>query len=612
MLKKTPIELLAPARNASTGIAAINHGADAVYIGGSKFGAREAAGNEISEIEQLVNYAHLFHAKVYVTINTIIFNNELQEVEKLIHSLYAIGVDAIIIQDMGILEMNLPPIPIHASTQTHNESIEHIMFLQEAGFQRVILARELSISEIKEIKKETNIELEAFIHGALCVSFSGQCYFSQAITGRSANRGACAQPCRSSYNLIDDKGNILANSKHILSLKDLNQSANIEALIDAGITSLKIEGRLKDTDYVKNVTAHYRNLIDSILAKKPEYRKSSSGTVSLSFEPNPSRSFNRGFTSHFAAGRQLGQATINTQKAIGQYAGTVKYVSQNSFTLDSSIEIANDDGLCFFNKKNTLVGIKVNRVANGEIYPLDLNSIFPGAKVYRNSDKAFANLLSKNSAIRKVQCSLNAEIVATTITFTLIDEDDISTNLWCNFDFVDAIDPEKSRNSIETQLKKTGDFPLSIVSVNIFCNSETFPFFALSQLNAWRRDFLEKHLESRCNAYPRNSSVIAPNNFPYPSKNLTYKANVANQLAHKFYSRHGVETIDSAFELTDEFEGKELLTTRYCVLHELGYCDGKERKPDTPKKLFLQDNLHKYPLQFNCKLCKMSVLYPNK
>jgi putative protease len=612
MPKKTLIELLAPARNASAGIAAINHGADAVYIGCSKFGAREAAGNEINEIEQLVNYAHLFHAKVYVTINTILFNNELHVAERLIHSLYAIGVDAIIIQDMGILEMNLPPIPIHASTQTHNESIEHIRFLQEVGFERVILARELSTAEIGVIKKATNIELEAFVHGALCVSYSGQCYFSQAITGRSANRGACAQPCRSSYNLVDDKGNILAKSKHLLSLKDLNQSANIEALIDSGITSLKIEGRLKDVEYVKNVTAHYRKVIDSILAKKPEYRKASSGTVSFSFEPNPSRSFNRGFTSHFAAGRQLEQATINTQKAMGQYVGVVKDVSQNSFTLDSNIEIVNDDGLCFFSKNNTLIGVKVNRVASGVIYPLDLNSIFPGAKVYRNSDKAFSNLLSKNSAVRKVQCILNVEIEATTITFTLIDEDNIPTNLRCNFDFVGANDPEKSKNSIETQFKKTGDFPLSITNVIVSCETRTFPFFALSQLNTWRRDLVDNHLKNRQLAHPRNNPVIEPNIVPYPSKNLSFKANVANELARKFYSRHGVETIDSAFELTDEFEGKVLMTTRYCVLHELGYCDGKKRKPDTPKKLYLQDNLHKYPLQFNCNLCKMSVLYPDK
>lgn len=579
MFAPITIELLAPARNASTGIAAINHGADAVYIGCSKFGAREAAGNEISEIEKLVNYAHIFHAKVYVTINTILYNSELIEVEKQIHLLYTIGVDAIIIQDMGVLEMNLPPIPIHASTQTHNDNIDYIKFLQEIGFQRVILARELSISEIGDIKKATNIELEAFIHGALCVSYSGQCYFSQAVTSRSANRGVCAQPCRSTYNLVDDKGNILAQSKHLLSLKDLNQTTNIEALLEAGITSFKIEGRLKDIEYVKNVTTHYRQFIDSILERKQGYKKASSVKVAFSFTPNPDRSFNRGFTTHFAAGRQLGQATINTQKAMGQYVGVVKDVSHNYFTLNSNIEIANDDGLCFFSKNNTLVGIKVNRVDNGIIYPLDLNSIFPGAKVYRNSDKAFTNLLSKNSAVRQVQCRINVEIETNVIIFSLTDEDNICTKHQYNYEFAVANDSEKSKNSIETQLSKTGGLPLSISNVSLNCKTNIFPFFALSQLNTWRRDLVDKHLENRRIAHPRSNSVIVPNSIPYPNKKLTYKANVANDLAHKFYKRHGVETIDSAFELIDDFSGTEIMTTRYCILHELSFCDGKKGTP---------------------------------
>ncbi|MDD2279742.1 MAG: U32 family peptidase, partial [Bacteroidales bacterium] len=383
------VELLSPVKNLEVGIAAINHGADAVYIGFKQFGARAAAGNSLVDIERLVKYAHLFNAKVYVTLNTILYDNELDEVQALINTLYLIGVDAIIIQDMGILEMDLPPIALHASTQAHNKSIEKIKFLEQVGISRVVLARELSIADIEQISAKSNIELEVFIHGALCVSYSGQCYLSHAITGRSANRGECAQPCRSTYDLVDEHGNIIAKNKHLISLKDLNQSQNIPALLEAGVTSLKIEGRLKDIDYVKNITAHYRKIIDSVLATDKNYKNASSGKVSLSFMPDPERTFNRGYSTYFANNRGKGLASLNTQKSIGKKLGKVTSSAEGWFEIDGNEVISNNDGLCYFSNDENLIGVKVNNVVGKRIQLNGKEAISIGTTIFRNYDHRF-------------------------------------------------------------------------------------------------------------------------------------------------------------------------------------------------------------------------------
>lgn len=606
------IELLAPARNLESGVAAINFGADAVYIGFNRFGAREAAGNSIDDIEKLVEYAHFFYAKVYVTVNTIIYSNELKEVETLIHQLYSIGVDAIIIQDMGILEMDLPPIPIHASTQAHNASIEKIKFFEEVGLQRVILARELSLEEIGNISKRTTIELEAFVHGALCVSYSGQCYFSHAITGRSANRGECAQPCRSLYNLVDENGKVIVNSKHLLSLKDSNQSNNIELLIDAGVTSLKIEGRLKDIDYVKNITAHYRKLIDSAIVRKSNLRKASSGLVIFNFEPNPERSFNRGFTTLFTNGRQKGQATLLTQKATGQFVGKVSATSPNWFTIDGHTPITNGDGLCFFNKKGVLTGLRANKVEGSKIYPLAMNGIAIGEKVFRNSDKAFSDLLATNVASRQIRGNIIVAISQNTIRATFIDEDEISSSIEKKYVYEASRKNTNIIDSIQSQFSKTGGLPFKIQNVEVKIEKNIAPFFSLSELNAWRRELLDLHFKTRVLSYPRVEIPLSPNNYPYFQNKLNFKANVSNPLAKKFYLRHGAESIDDAFELDNNFWGREIMNTRYCILFELGYCNGKTKNSTLPKKLYLQDQHRKYPLSFNCNHCSMSIYFPNK
>lgn len=611
MKSSVSIELLAPAKNIEFGKAAINHGADAVYIGYSRFGAREAAGNSLSDIEALINYAHFFHARVYVTINTILYNSELEEVQQLIHQLYNIGTDAIIIQDMGILEMNLPPIPLHASTQTHNFQLERISFLEKVGFSRVILARELSINEIDKIKRHTNIELEAFVHGALCVSFSGQCYLSQALANRSANRGVCAQPCRSSFDLVDENGNILQKDKHLLSLRDLNQSSNIESLIDAGVTTFKIEGRLKDIEYVKNITAYYRKEIDKILGNRPHAKRASSGSVEIAFEPNPLRSFNRGFTSHFAHGRQNNMATHHTQKAIGQLLGKVIRVENNWFSIESDFDVANDDGLCFFSEKKRLVGIKVNRVESNRIYPLDMNGLYEGAQIFRNSDKAFTNLLKRNVSSRFFACEISIEPNKNGLTITLIDEDNLCTSLTQILTLEPANEPQKAKQTIETQLSKTGEFPFRVTKVQVKVADRPTPFVTLSQLNSLRRKLFETHSQNRIQKHPRETKTLIPNSHPYPQSHIDFRANVSNRLAEKFYQRHGVNTIEPAFELQSQIAGEKVMTMRYCILHELGYCNGKEKQPKTPKKLFLKDNNKTYPLHFDCKNCEMSIIFPH-
>jgi 23S rRNA 5-hydroxycytidine C2501 synthase len=614
-LKLTPlkrIELLAPARNLETGIAAINFGADAVYIGYNSFGARDAAGNSIDDIEKLVEHAHFFYAKVFVTINTIIYSNELNEVKNLIHQLYSIGVDAIIIQDMGILEMDLPPIPIHASTQTHNNSLEKIKFFESVGLQRVILARELSLEEIGVISNNTTIELEVFVHGALCVSYSGQCYFSHAITGRSANRGECAQPCRSLYNLVDENGRIIANSKHLLSLKDSNQSENIDLLLDAGVTSFKIEGRLKDIDYVKNITAHYRKIIDAAIVRKSNLRKASSGIVIFNFEPNPERSFNRGFTTYFINGRQKAQATLHTQKATGQFVGKVSITSSSWFTIDGNIAIANGDGLCFFNKKGVLTGLRANKVDGSKIFPLAMNGIAIGDKVFRNSDKAFSDLLATNVASRQIRGNIIVAISQNTIRATFIDEDEISTSIDKEYVYEASKNITNITNSLKSQFSKTGGLPFKIQNVEVKIEKNITPFFSLSEVNAWRRELLDSHFKTRILSYPRVDISLSPNNSPYFQNQLTFNANVSNPLAKKFYLRHGAESIDDAFELDNNFWGREIMNTRYCILFELGYCNGKTKSSTLPKKLYLQDQHRKYPLSFNCNHCNMSIYFPNK
>ncbi|HEX9972869.1 MAG TPA: U32 family peptidase, partial [bacterium] len=398
------IELLAPAKDLAVGIAAINCGADAVYVGADRFGARDAAGNSLDDIAWLTDYAHKYWAKVYVTLNTILFDNEIPSALKLISRLYNLGIDGLIIQDVGLLEHDLPPIPLIASTQMHNDSAEKIQFLEKIGFHRVILARELNFDEIQKIRQHSTIELEFFIHGALCVCYSGQCYLSYAIGGRSGNRGQCAQPCRRSYSLLDRKGNTLTADRYLLSLKDLNLSDHLEKLIQAGIASFKIEGRLKDKFYVMNVVGHYRKLLD-VLMNKLALTKNSSGEVTFDFTPDPSKSFNRGFTKYFVNGRGENIAAIDSPKSIGEPIGKVVTVANQYFTIDAEKNFTSGDGICFFDDEH-LEGTFVNQALGNKIYPDKMKSIKPGAMIYRNHDQAFIRQLENSKTSRKISVKL--------------------------------------------------------------------------------------------------------------------------------------------------------------------------------------------------------------
>ncbi len=596
------LELLSPAKNADFGIAAINHGADAVYIAAQKFGAREAAGNSMADIDQLVAYAHRYYAKVYLALNTIIYEHELEDARNIAIQAYNIGCDALIIQDMALLEMDLPPIPLHASTQTNNLDVAKVKFLEDVGFSRVILGRELSLQEIAAIHKQTSVELEGFVHGALCVSHSGQCYLSQAITGRSANRGACAQPCRSSYDLLDANGKVLAKNKHLLSLRDFNLSDKLEDLYNVGVTSFKIEGRLKDLTYVKNNTAYYRRQLDKLMAKYPDVQKSSSGDTYLNFDPKPELSFNRGFTHYFIDGKQRKMASLNTPKHKGEELGKVVEVGSTWFKIGSDIEVSNGDGICFFDKSETLKGTKVNRVEDGRVFPLSMEDIEMGVAIFRNYNHAFEKRMAGVTARRLINADLLFTANNEEISITVTDEDNISVSIKEPQLGEPAKNEEMAIRSLKENLSKSGD---SIFMFTPAIATDKVYFYPHAVVNAWRRKLADKLEQARLVSYVREEKVMQPNSIPYPSASLGYMGNVANSLAQKFYERHGVKNIEEAFELISDAEGT-LMATHYCIRRELGMCT-KGKVAGNAESLYLYNNGKRLRVDFDCERCGMTI-----
>ncbi|MBP5474573.1 MAG: U32 family peptidase [Bacteroidales bacterium] len=494
------IELLSPAKDVECGIAAINVGADAVYIGGPQFGARENAGNSIADIERLVSYAHLYSSKIYVTLNTILFENELEKARKMAWDLYNVGVDAFIFQDMSFMEMDLPPVPLHASTQTNNYDLESIIFFAKSGVERIVLARELSLEQIKRVRELTDVELECFIHGALCVSLSGQCYLSCSIGNRSANRGACAQPCRKLYSLIDEKGDVLASNKYLLSLKDLSLSDHISELVDAGVNSLKIEGRLKDVGYVKNVTAWYRKRLDDVLEGRHDVIRPSYGESHFGFEPNPRKSFNRGTTTYFFTGKRDNIASFNTPKSLGEKVGVVKDIYEGKIKLDSTVKLSNNDGLVFFDTKGELQGMKINKVDGNIIFPNSLGNIIKGSVLYRNYDHQFQQELSKDKSFRKLRIAINTSVVDDGIEMTVVAESNESLSKRFDVNMVEADNVEKSAQNIKAQLSKDGNTPFLVTDVCL--NGVEKYFFRASELNQMRRSLFDEFAEQLSHRRP--------------------------------------------------------------------------------------------------------------
>ncbi|WP_461629898.1 peptidase U32 family protein [Labilibaculum euxinus] len=602
------IELLAPAKNLETGMAAINYGADAIYIGAPKFGARSAAGNTLEDIGKLIKYAHKYWAKVFITMNTILYDHELKEAEELIHQLYKLGADALIVQDMGVLEMNLPPIELHASTQTHNYDIDRIKFLEQVGFKRIILARELSLDQIKEIRKNTTAELEYFIHGALCVSLSGQCYFSHAVGGRSANRGECSQACRMKYDLVDGEGKVIAKDKHLLSLKDLNLSGHMKELVESGICSLKIEGRLKDSSYLKNVTNYYRKELDDVFAKKNEFKKASSGTVKPNFEPDLERTFNRGFTNYFFTGRIPEIANFHTPKSLGKEIGKIVDIRKDHFIIDTKFEIHNGDGLCFFNHNKLLKGILVNGVKGKQVFPNEMNMLVKGAVLYRNNDHEFAKTLKRDNSIRRISADLFLEFKENILTLFAADEDGISASVQIKEEFELAHNAEMAITNLKNQLSKSGD---SIYSINsIETNFTEAPFVQAKVLNELRRQVLDSLTENRLNAFQQPKTKALISHPQYHTKNLNYMGNVVNCKAEEFYHKCGVEKIEKGFELQSNFKGKTIMTTKHCLRHEFGMCNKEvSTGQKTNQPLYLVDNKNRYKLEFQCQQCEMKIIF---
>jgi hypothetical protein len=603
--KSRPIELLSPAKDLNCGIEAINHGADAVYIGAPKFGARSAAGNSLEDIRELCEYAHLYEARIYVTLNTILKEEELEEAERMIWDLWRVGTDALIIQDMGITRLNLPPIPLHASTQTDNRTPEKVRFLEAAGFTQVVLARELSLNEIRRISEATTVPLEVFVHGALCVSYSGQCYLSAALSGRSANRGECAQYCRLPYTMVDATGTEIVTHKHLLSLKDMNRSDQLEALLDAGVSSLKIEGRLKDVGYVKNITAYYRKKLDAVLSRRPEYRRASAGRSTYTFEPVAEKSFNRGFTPFLLEGRTADITAFNTPKSLGEPVGTVKEIKGNSFTVAGLKQLNNGDGLVFFNRKGELEGFRVNRVEANRVFPLDMPQLAPKTPLYRNFDQAFDKLLAKPSAERKL--SVEIEFLDNPFGFTLCMEDETGARIMLTEPFAKELARREQQDNIRTQLSKLGNTPFEASKVVVGLSENWF--VPSSLLADMRRRGVEKLLEARRARYPRETvKRVQPSvSIPFPERQLTYLGNVANGKARSFYQDHGVEQIDPAFELSPR-KDVPLMFTKHCLRYSMGWCPTyqKDKSPyKEPYYLLYKDT--RLRLQFDCKHCQMLV-----
>ena len=597
------IELLSPAKNLECGLAAINHGADAVYIGASQFGARAAAGNSIEDIGTLVQYAHQYRSKVLVALNTILTDEQLPDAEELIWEVYHAGADALIIQDMGILQLNLPPIALHASTQTDNRTVEKVKFLQDVGFSRVVLARELSLKQITDISSQTEVELEAFVHGALCVSYSGQCYMSQANCGRSANRGQCAQYCRLPYHLLDADDNLLLKNKHLLSLKDLDLSDSLSDLMEAGVTSFKIEGRLKDADYVKNITAYYRKKLDAILVGNSKFQKESVGRTSFFFEPNPEKSFRRGATDYFLNGRKPDIAQLDTPKSMGEAIGKVKEIGDYYFTMSSAEKLNNGDGLCFINPHGDLTGFRVNRVDGRRVYPADMPKLNEGIWLYRNQDQAFEKILKGKTAERKVGLEIVFREIATGFYIQLTDEEGISILYQVACDKQPAQKPEAVNDNIKNQLSKLGNTIYEAIDISIQLDSPWF--FPASQLSEWRRLAIEQLDEARKSAYVRAQRIEGkPAN--YPVKQLTYLGNVTNALAEVFYHEHGVDVVNPGFEVKAE-EGVPLMFCKHCIKFTMGWCPKEGYKATFKEPLYLKNNNQLYELTFDCKLCEMRI-----
>ncbi|WP_373387787.1 U32 family peptidase [Pseudomonas alcaligenes] len=626
-LPKNHLELLSPARDVSIAREAILHGADAVYIGGPSFGARHNACNEVSEIAELVKFARRYHARVFTTLNTIFHDDELEQVRRLIHQLYDAGVDALIVQDMGVMELDIPPIELHASTQTDIRTLDRAKFLDQAGFSQLVLARELNLQEIRAIADATEASIEFFIHGALCVAFSGQCNISHAQTGRSANRGDCSQACRLPYTLKDDQGRVVAFEKHLLSMKDNNQSANLRALVEAGVRSFKIEGRYKDMGYVKNITAHYRQLLDAILEDRPDLARASSGRTAHFFQPDPDKTFHRGSTDYFVTERKVDIGAFDSPTFTGLPVGHVEKVGKRDLIAVTDTPLSNGDGLNVLVKRE-VVGFRANiaelkgefeedgekryryRVEPNEM-PEGLFRLRPNHPLSRNLDHNWQQALQKTSAERRIGVSWKVALREEQLRLTATSEEGISVDVQLSGPFGVANKPEQALDGLRDLLTQLGTTDYHALDVTL--DAPQAFFVPNSQLKALRREAIEQLTEARIAAHPRGSRKAETSPPPvYPESHLSFLYNVYNQKARDFYHRHGVQLIDAAYEAHEEEGEVPVMITKHCLRFSFNLCP-KQAKGVTgvrtkvaPMQLIHGDEV--LTLKFDCKPCEMHVV----
>lgn len=600
----TTVELLSPAKNVNCGIAAIDHGADAVYIGAPAFGARSAAANSIDDIAKLVEYAHAYFAKVYVALNTILFNHEIDKAVEIAHLVYNAGADALIIQDMGLLECNLPPIALHASTQMHTTTVEKVSFLEHVGFSQVVLARELSLEQIQTIRKNTQVPLEVFIHGALCICYSGQCYMSAYATGRSGNRGECSQMCRHLYSIegLPTEKNTQA---FYLSPKDLSLQHHIGALIDAGVHSFKIEGRLKDEIYVKNCTAFYRKIIDYEISQRTHIQKSSHGAQTFTFTPDINKTFSRQFTDYYIQKKQNTIANFDTPKSQGEYIGRISKIEGKKICIETNVALRNGDGLCFFNSAGELSGVRVNSVTDNYIELTENVNVPIGTRIWRNLSVQFEKQVEQSNHCRYIEASIQFQENQQGYTVFITDEYGYEAFVERIIVKYPAVQVEKMKKSIQQQLSKTGQSNFKITHVSIDWHT---PFFIqIAELNEARRLLIQQLQTVRLEAYVRIEKTIIPNAISFPlNVPIDARLNVSNVYAQAFYKRHGIHITPQAFELQKD-NSIPLMTTKYCIRFETGNCPKQNNNIIAAEPIHLKDNKHRYRVEFNCKRCEMLI-----
>ena len=603
------LELLAPARNADQGILALRCGADAVYMGAARFGARQAAGCDLGDFERLAREARLWGARVYATLNTVLFDPELEDARRLAWELYEAGVDALIIQDMAYLELDLPPLPLHASTQAACDSPDKVAFLESAGFTRAILARELSLDEIRGIRAASAIELEGFVFGALCVGESGRCYLSGAVCGRSGNRGECAQPCRAPWNLVDAAGRVLIRDKHLLSIKDLDLSGALEELADAGLTSFKIEGRLKDADYVKNVVSHLRRRLDGLLERRPELGRASLGRVSHAFAPDPAKTFQRGLSTYRLRGERQPMGTPDAAKHLGEWVGTVRSIQADRLVLDRTAELHPGDGLAYVDGSE-VAGTVVNAVEGRQVFVQDPSRIRPGTRIHRNLDLHWLKALRGAKVERRIPVDARLDFPDGAVRLRLEDETGLAAEAVAAGEFGPAREPAAASRAIREALERLGDSPFVLAGLEL---AEP-RFVPVSRLNALRREAAAALEALRRAPRARQARAVSPGLRPLPAAGLDFTWNVSNRAARAFYERAGGTVLEPAAELQESLQGRVVMTTRHCLRFELGWCpvhaNPEPWKPMAEPRgpLFLENGPTRLECRFDCARCRMELV----